>query len=104
MVEAGSEGSRLSHVMVRSELSVGSSISSTFRVSGMIFFNLVEAFFGGNSEIDISVLPGSILQGTLPGYPAVPFSIWFPVSVFANLISAIIKIHSREASGLPVLT
>ena len=53
---------------------------------------------------DISVLPGSILQGTLPGYPAVPFSIWFPVSVFANLLSFIIKIHSREASGLPVLT
>jgi hypothetical protein len=53
---------------------------------------------------DISVLPGSILQGTLPGYPAVPFSIWFPVSVFAKLISFIIKIHSREASGLPVLT
>ena len=44
VVEAGSEGSRLSHVLVRSELSVGSSISSTFRVSGMIFFNLVEAF------------------------------------------------------------
>jgi hypothetical protein len=45
MVKAGSEGNRLSHALARSEPSVGSSIPSTLRASGMIFFNLVEGFF-----------------------------------------------------------
>jgi len=45
VVKAGSEGNRLSHALARSEPSVGSSIPSTLRASGMIFFNLVEGFF-----------------------------------------------------------
>ena len=44
MVKAGSEGNRLSHALARSEPSVGSSIPSTLRASGMIFFNLEIVF------------------------------------------------------------